>query len=414
MTTQTKMMFAGLAAVAAVSLASAGDSASAQCRRGFAENLPASADPVAIGTKISEHFLETPPDKYGPKGCERRYTSNYVPYSVVSLWVNALEFARRSGNTGLERRLLAEWDPFRDGGAKKKMRTWPYHVDFTIFGAVPYEVFLLTGDRSALELGNWYAEEQWKMPPENYLDFMPKWLSKSKHLPTREQMDAYLKDGYTPQTRLWIDDMYMVSLIQTQAYRATKDMKHMDRLARMTVFYLDKLQLKEGPAAGLFYHAPDVPFVWGRGAGWMAGGLSLILHHLPASNAHYGRILSGYRMMMAALLKHQRKDGLWGQLIDDPSSWSETSGSAMYCYAFIEGVNNGWLEPDKYASAARRAWIALCGKLDEYGNIVDVCAGTGKKNDYQYYLDRPRLKGDPHGQAPMLWCVNALLESRKK
>lgn len=30
--------------------------------------------------------------------------------------------------------------------------------------------------------------------------------------------------------------------------------------------------------------------------------------------------------------------------------------------------------------------------------------------DKQYYYDRPRRKVDYHGQAPYLWCVNALLE----
>ena len=34
-----------------------------------------------------------------------------------------------------------------------------------------------------------------------------------------------------------------------------------------------KDKVKDGKDAGLFYHAPDVPFVWGRGAGWMAAGM---------------------------------------------------------------------------------------------------------------------------------------------
>lgn len=375
------------------------------------KDMPASADPVAVGSKISELFLETPPDKYGPKGCERPFKSDSVHYSVVSLWVNALDFARSTKNAGMERRLLAEWEPFKDGGAKAHMRSRPYHVDFSIFGAVPYQVYIMTGDRKALSLGRMYAETQWKMPPEDYGKQLPKY--KFKQNPPRELMEKYVKDGYSPHARLWIDDMYMMSLLQTQGFRAIQSVKYIDRMAKEAILYLDRLQLKEGPAAGLFHHAPDVPFVWGRGAGWMAGGLALILKHLPAQNPHYRKVLAGYQRMMEALLKHQRKDGLWGQLVDDPASWSETSGSAMYCCAFIEGVKNGWLDPDKYIPAARRAWIALCGKLDERGNIADVCAGTGKRNDYQYYLDRPRLKGDPHGQAPMLWCVNALLEPPK-
>ena len=85
----------------------------------------------------------------------------------------------------------------------------------------------------------------------------------------------------------------------------------------------------------------------------------------------------------------------------------------MFTFAFIEGVKNGWLCPKKYGPAARKAWLALVAKLDADANLTDVCVGTGKKNDRQYYLDRDRLVGDPHGQAPMLWCVNALLSPAK-
>ena len=36
--------------------------------------------------------------------------------------------------------------------------------------------------------------------------------------------------------------------------------------------------------------------------------------------------------------------GLWNQLIDEKDCWTETSGSAMFTYAMILGVKNGWLE----------------------------------------------------------------------
>ena len=378
----------------------------------FLKDLPAAAEPKAVGRTLAEHFLETPPDKYGPRGVTRAYKSDHVPYAVVSLWINALAYAQNVGDRQLLDRLVAEWKPFADGGAKEPMRSAPYHVDFTVFGAVPCEIYLRTGDEAALKLGKRYADAQWTMPPADYQEKLPKFL-RGKHFLSEEEQRDYLKRGYSPQTRLWIDDMYMITVLQTQAYRASGVRKYMERAAKEALLYLDKLQLKDGPVKGLFYHAPDVKYVWGRGDGWMAAGMALLLKHLWASSEDEHRILEGYRMMMSALLKYQREDGLWGQLVDGADSWSETSGSAMFCYAFIEGVKNGWLEPEIYGPAARKAWIALCGKLDEYGNLKDVCIGTGKKDDRQYYLDRPRLIGDPHGQAPMLWCVNALLEPPK-
>ncbi len=100
---------------------------------------------------------------------------------------------------------------------------------------------------------------------------------------------------------------------------------------------------------------------------------------------------------------------MWRQLIDHPDSWPETSSTGMFTFAMVTGVKNGWLDKKTYGAAARKAWLALTGYLEPNGDIRDVCEGTNKKNDYQYYIDRPRRTGDNHGQAPVLWTATALL-----
>jgi rhamnogalacturonyl hydrolase YesR len=120
-------------------------------------------------------------------------------------------------------------------------------------------------------------------------------------------------------------------------------------------------------------------------------------------------ILAGYQKMMSALLKFQRPDGLWRQLVDDPEAWPETSGSAMFTYALVTGVKNGWLDKDLYGPVARKGWLALVGKLDADGNLHEVCVGTDKGTTREYYLARQREAGNLHGQAPMLWTAAALL-----
>jgi rhamnogalacturonyl hydrolase YesR len=197
----------------------------------------------------------------------------------------------------------------------------------------------------------------------------------------------------------------MITMVQTQAFRATGEAKYLDRAAREAVAYLDKLQQPNG----LFYHAPDVPFFWGRGDGWFAAGMSELLRSLPADHPNRPRILAGYRQMMATLLKYQDADGMWHQLIDHPESWAESSCTGMFTFAFISGVKNGWLDEKTYGPAARKGWLALVSHLDADAAIRDVCEGTNKKNELQYYLDRRRNTGDLHGQAPVLWCATALL-----
>lgn len=119
--------------------------------------------------------------------------------------------------------------------------------------------------------------------------------------------------------------------------------------------------------------------------------------------------MESYKRMMAALLKYQTPKGVWRQLIDDPGSWPETSCSGMFAYAMITGVKNGWLDKSVYGPAARKAWLGLISFINAKGEITNVCEGTNKKNNRQYYLDRKQNTGDLHGQAPVLWCATALL-----
>ena len=75
----------------------------------------------------------------------------------------------------------------------------------------------------------------------------------------------------------------------------------------------------------------------------------------------------------------------------------------------VAGVKKAGSIKKTYGKAARKAWLALISYIDEKNDVREVCEGTNKKNDHQYYLDRKRDIGDMHGQAPVLWCVSALL-----
>ena len=74
---------------------------------------------------------------------------------------------------------------------------------------------------------------------------------------------AWADKGLSWQTRLWIDDMFMITILQAQAYHTTGKREYMDRAVKEMVVYLDELQRPNG----LFYHAPDVPYFWQEGMG---------------------------------------------------------------------------------------------------------------------------------------------------
>jgi unsaturated rhamnogalacturonyl hydrolase len=348
----------------ATSLALLGAAYPGLAQKDFA-NWPEAKSPREIGKRVAERFVSS-----------AHLRPNTIIYPEVCAWYGALTFAKLSGDKDLTRRLIARFDPLL--GADSKLVSTQRHVDYSVFGAVPLEIYIQTKDKKYLDLGQSIADRQWENPTP---------------------------EGLTSETRFWIDDMFMITAVQVQAYRATGDRKYIDRAALEMTAYLDKLQQPNG----LFYHAPDVPFYWGRGDGWVAVGMAEMLRSLPKDHPKRAQILVSYLKMMDTLLKYQGADGMWKQLIDHPESWPETSSTGMFTFAMITGVKNGWLDEKAYGPAARKAWLALTGYINADGDISNVCEGTNKLNDLQYYLDRKRNTGDLHGQAPLLWCASALL-----
>jgi len=347
---------------------------------GNLSSWPEECSPQAIGKRVAERFIATPHNAINK--------SATITYPETCTWLGALQFANVTRNKILLHQLEDRFEPLFD--SQKNMIPVPDHVDFTVFGAVPLELYLQTDEQKYLDLGIRFAEKQWGYPEGRGLT---------------PQSVLYYQQGLTWQTRLWIDDMFMITAVQSQAYRCTHDQKYLNRAADEMVMYLDSLQQPNG----LFFHAPDVPYFWGRGNGWMASGMSFLLRELNADHPKRARILEGYRTMMTSLLNYQDSTGMWHQLIDRADTWPETSCSAMFTFAFITGVKSGLLKEETYGPAARKGWLAVVKTIDDHADTHDVCEGTNKKNELQYYYDRKRTIGDLHGQAPVLWCAAALL-----
>jgi len=331
---------------------------------------PAGSSPNEIGKRLAENWVKRDFEFQSGK-------RQFLIYPEACAWYGSLVTASLLKDKDLQSRLATKFDRFLTAEGGKNISP-AEHVDYHVIGIVPLEIYLQTKDKKYLDFGKGFADRQWEKTTD---------------------------DGITAEARYWIDDMYMITAIQTQAYRATGDKKYLERAAKTMVAYLDKLQQPNG----LFYHAPDAQFYWGRGNGWQAAGMTELLLSLPKDHPLRPRIVKGYNLMMASLLKYQSDDGLWRQLIDHPESWAETSGTGMFAFAFVTGVKKGWLPKKTYGSAARKAWLGLVQHIDANGNVTDVCIGTNKGFSVQYYMDRGRAVGDLHGQAAALWSVMALL-----
>jgi rhamnogalacturonyl hydrolase YesR len=213
------------------------------------------ASPKKIGLRVAEHFLETP---HGD-GIKPRPNSAII-YPEVCTWYGALTFAQVTGDKDLTAKLIKRFEPFF--GEEAKLIPHPVNVDSTIFGAIPLEIYMETKEQKYLDMGKKFADTQWQAPEGTKLT---------------PEVSGWVDRGLSWHSRFWIDDMYMLTLVEVQAFRATGDNKYLDRAALEMTAYLDQLQQTNG----LFYHAPDVHYFWGRGDGWMAAGMSELLRSLP-------------------------------------------------------------------------------------------------------------------------------------
>ena len=347
--------------------------------------FPKGSTPLEVGNRIANKFIVTPHTRFGNPRAEK--APNYITYPDACAWLGALWFGKVTKNEPLLDKLKDRFEPLFS--TEQKMLPRMNHVDHNVVGAVPLELYIQKkGDQRYYDLGMRYADTQWEAP----VDATP-------------EQKAYADKGYSWQTRIWIDDMFMITTIQSQAYRATGDRKYIDRAAREMAMYLKKIQRPNG----LFYHSPEAPFFWARGNGWMAAGMAQLLSILPKDNSDRTTIMEAYKKMMNTLKQNQDPDGMWHQLIDEPASYKETSGTAMFTYAMIVGVKHGWLDKKEYGTAARKGWLALVTYINENDEITNVCEGTNIKNDKNHYMNRKQITGDLHAHAPLLWCAVALL-----
>jgi unsaturated rhamnogalacturonyl hydrolase len=311
------------------------------------------------------------------------FTAKNMPgdgYKVVCEWYGSLGIAKSTNNQTLLDALVAKFNPVK-ATFVADMTSGDPHVDRYIFGMVPLEIYLQTGDASYLPLGLEVADKQ----------------------------------QTTNQTRGAIDDMFMMTGLQLEAYRAKKKATTEQEAAKYTNFMAPIMvdYLKAQKTNGLFFHNDkEGPVHWGRGNGWFAAGMAEMLKDLPKTSTHYATIESGYKKMMEGLLKFQSKNGLWYQVLDMPTdakNWEETSGSAMFTYAMIVGVRRGVLDAAKYVPIIETAWAGIQKKINAQGDVSDICIGTWYKANAAEYMALTRLTGDGHGQAPVLWAAAELL-----
>jgi rhamnogalacturonyl hydrolase YesR len=110
---------------------------------------------------------------------------------------------------------------------------------------------------------------------------------------------------------------------------------------------------------------------WLRGNGWVVAGIVKILEQLSPEDQEYLK-LSEILIEIAKKFKNfQNQEGLWHPSILNSQKHllSETSGSALVCYALAWGVNHGVLSKEEFSSCIENAWQGIVSKIYDTGKV---------------------------------------------
>lgn len=220
-----------------------------------------------------------------------------------------------------------------------------------------------------------------------YLDMYAKYKQEKMWIPTKARIDWIIENppiGNIDITKgvsdrwWWCDALYMAPAIFTRLYTLTGDKKYLKFAHKEYLDCYEHLYDKDEHLFfrdGKYLNAKDEKggkVFWSRGNGWVLGGLAEVLKYLPEEDKKYRpfyeQLLQEMSEKIASL---QREDGYWrtNLLNADIYPMPETSGTGLFTYAIMYGINQGILPADKYLPIVRKGWDAMIKAVNTEGKV---------------------------------------------
>ena len=187
----------------------------------------------------------------------------------------------------------------------------------------------------------------------------------------------------------WADALYMVMPVMTKMYRLTGDQAYLDKMYDNWQYANSIMYDKK---TGLYFR--DGKYVypkhtteagkkdfWARGDGWVMAAFAKVLSDLPETDAHAKTYKKYFKRMAKAVAALQQNEGYWTRSMMDPAQapGRETSGTALFCYAYFWGINHGVLSAKRYAPVAEKAWNYLATIALQPDNTIGYVQPIGEK-----------------------------------
>ncbi len=150
---------------------------------------------------------------------------------------------------------------------------------------------------------------------------------------------------------MWIDDVYMSVPFLIRYADVDPEAETLDEACRQILHFRDYFEIPhhDGDGGSLMAHMRDLHrksangIPWSRGNAWVLFFLSEILMALPQTHHAREELRSFFLRLCKGYQSVQDISGLWHQVRDEPDTYLETSGSAMFLCVMARGVRYGFL-----------------------------------------------------------------------
>ncbi|MGM0883916.1 MAG: glycoside hydrolase family 88/105 protein [Bacillota bacterium] len=192
--------------------------------------------------------------------------------------------------------------------------------------------------------------------------------------------------------QVWADTIFMAVLFLAKLARLTGNVSY----AKEAVHQLElHLRLLQDHVTGVLFHGWNSAARnhlsaarWTRANAWIAVATPMIVKELEGLAAVPEETAARYQTLMRSLIRFQQADGLWATVLDRPSFYAETSGSAGIACGIVKAERQGLLDAS-LLDAAYLTVEAVLNKVSPSGEVKGVSGGTPIMPSIEAYNEIP-------------------------
>jgi unsaturated rhamnogalacturonyl hydrolase len=321
----------------------------------------------------------------------------------------------------------------------RKYQLWEWTQGIGLFGLWKY--FEKTGEQKYLDMMLKYYTERLEqgLPAKNIntcapmlpLSYLAEYTKKEeyftvcgewaewimKELPkTKEGGFQHITSDTLNHEEMW-DDTLMMTVLFLANYGII--VNNQDYIEEAKYQFLLHIKYLSDRKTGLWFHGWTfdgnhnfAQALWGRGNCWITVAIPEFLKLIPCEYSVRRFLLEALKGQVEALQFYQEENGMWHTLIDDSTSYVETSATCGFAYGILRAVHLGLID-SSFKECAYKALPTVMEYIGEQGVVNQVSYGTAMGRTSKQFYKNIEIKSMPYGQALAILFLLELLQDQE-